>query len=480
MVHTIGSSFDTEVVQNLVLQGERWINEKKGLVELDFSGQRSSIFQVLERIEKWEVQGTEMLLGKIFDEIGFDKIGDKIFRKLVIGRLVYAASKLKTVDLLAQYNDYYLDVQSVYRYMDKLYNSQKELVQQISYEHTVKVLNQRPSIVFYDVTTLYFEVDQEDSLRKTGFSKEGRHQNPQIVLGLLVSLDGYPLAYEIFEGNKFEGHTMLPVVETFKNKYSLDKLVIIADSGLLSNANVEALQKEGYEYILGARIKSEKQPTRDLITKLGLGNGECQWVDNGPLRKLLVSYSEARAKKDKLNREKGLKKLQKQILSGKLTKANINNKGYNKYLRMEGSIQISIDLEKFKADGQWDGLKGYITNTNLSKEEIIESYGQLWKIEKAFRISKSDLKIRPIFHYRQRRIEAHICITFAAYKVYKELERQLKSLGSKLSPEKAIEIAKTVIAIHLTIPSTNEPVKKLLLLNDKQKSLFSLFNLTQI
>jgi len=217
-----------------------------------------------------------------------------------------------------------------------------------------------------------------------------------------------------------------------------------------------------------------------LITKLGLGNGECQWVDNGPLRKLLVSYSEARAKKDKLNREKGLKKLQKQILSGKLTKANINNKGYNKYLRMEGSIQISIDLEKFKADGQWDGLKGYITNTNLSKEEIIESYGQLWKIEKAFRISKSDLKIRPIFHYRQRRIEAHICITFAAYKVYKELERQLKSLGSKLSPEKAIEIAKTVIAIHLTIPSTNEPVKKLLLLNDKQKSLFSLFNLTQI
>jgi len=480
MARTIGSSADPETVQNLVLQGERWINDHKGVIELDFSGQRSSTLQVLERIDKWEVLGTEMLLGKIFDEIGFNKIGDEIFRKLVIGRLVYSASKLRTVDLLAQYNNYYLDVQSVYRYMDKLYNHQKEFVQQISYEHTVKVLNQTPSIVFYDVTTLYFEVDQEDSLRKTGFSKEGRHQNPQIVLGLLVSIDGYPLAYEIFEGNKFEGHTMLPVVEAFKNKYSLDRLVVIADSGLLSNANVEALQKEGYGYILGARIKNEKQPTKDLITKIGLGNGECQWVDNDPLKKLLVSYSEARAKKDKLNREKGLKKLQKRILSGKLTKAHINNKGYNKYLRMEGSIQVSIDLEKFEADSQWDGLKGYITNTSLSKEEVIENYGQLWKIEKAFRISKSDLKIRPVFHYRQRRIEAHICITFAAYKVYKELERQLKSLGSKLSPEKAIEIAKTVIAIHLTVPSTNEPVKKLLLLNDKQKDLFGLFNLTQI
>src|SRR5205807_1426213 len=127
----------------------------------------------------------------------------------------------------------------------------------------------KPSIVFYDVTTLYFEIDQEDNLRKTGFSKEGRHQNPQIVLGLLVSLDGYPLAYEIFEGNKFEGHTMLPVIEAFKLKYSLDKLVVIADSGLLSHANVEALQQEGYGYILGARIKNEKQPTRDGITKLG-------------------------------------------------------------------------------------------------------------------------------------------------------------------------------------------------------------------
>ena len=155
-----------------------------------------------------------------------------------------------------KYQNILVDVQTVYRYLDKLYNQQKELVQRISYQHTLTILHNSISIVFYDVTTLYFEVNNEDELRKTGFSKEGKHQHPQIVLGLLVSVDGYPLAYEIFEGNKFEGYTMLPVIDTFKKKYKLDQLVIIADSGLLSNENITELQTKGYQYILGARIKN--------------------------------------------------------------------------------------------------------------------------------------------------------------------------------------------------------------------------------
>jgi transposase len=129
--------------------------------------------------------------------------------------------------------------------MDKLYNKQKELVQQISYEHTLKVLAEQTHVVFYDVTTLYFEIDREDALRKTGFSKEGKHQNPQIVLGLLVSKNGYPFAYDIFEGNKFEGHTMLPVIDRFSKKYGISKLVVIADAGLLSKSNMEQIRTTG-------------------------------------------------------------------------------------------------------------------------------------------------------------------------------------------------------------------------------------------
>lgn len=150
-----------------------------------------------------------------------------------------------------------MDVQVIYRYLDKLYNTQKEQVQDISYRHTLKVLNHQISIVFYDVTTIYFEAESEDELRKTGFSKDGKHQHPQIVLGLLVSKGGYPLAYDIFEGNKFEGHTMLPIINAFKEKYKLHKLIIVADAGLLSKENISQLQKENYEYIWGQGLNQK-------------------------------------------------------------------------------------------------------------------------------------------------------------------------------------------------------------------------------
>ncbi|MCK5169824.1 MAG: transposase, partial [Bacteroidales bacterium] len=310
---------------------------------------------------------------------------------------------------------------------------------------------------------------------KRGFSKEGKHQNPQIVLGLLVSVGGYPLSYEIFEGNKFEGHTMLPIIDAFKNKYHLNKLVIIADSGLLSSQNIIELQEKGYEFILGARIKNEKQQIKDKILTLNLKSGESKIIEKEDSLKLIISHSDKRAKKDKHNRERGLQRLEKQIKSGKLTKSNINNRGYNKYLKMEGKVNISIDINKFEEDGQWDGLKGYVTNTNLSKESIIENYGHLWKIEKAFRISKHDLKIRPIYHRLQRRIEAHIAINFTSYKIYKELERQLKEKNADLSPEKAIEIAKTIYSIKINIPNTKESITRTLILNDEQKYLAELF-----
>src|SRR5690606_17521537 len=164
-------------------------------------------------------------------------------------------------------------------------------------------------------------IDDEDELRKTGFSKEGKHQHPQIVLGLLVSMDGYPLAYEIFEGNKFEGYTMLPVIEAFKSKYRLTKLIIIADSGLLSKDNVTALQTKGYEFILGARIKNENKAMKEKILNLKLKNGESEILPVTESNKLIISYSESRAKKDKSNRDRGLRKLEKSISSGRLTKS---------------------------------------------------------------------------------------------------------------------------------------------------------------
>lgn len=473
LIKTIGSSREPQEIEALVKEGHHYISKFGGQKTLDFSDEPSLYKSVFESISSHTEVGTQLLLGKIFDDIGFNVVEDDLFRRLVLSRLVYPASKMKTSDFLDRYRGVNYSVQQIYRYMDKFHSERKEFVQQISYQHTKRILGGKINIVFYDVTTLYFEIDREDDLRKAGFSKEGKHQNPQIVLGLLVSKNGYPLAYDIYEGNKFEGHTMLPVLDLFKEKYDLEQLIIIADSGLLSGANIEDLLSGGYEFILGARIKNEKRDIQQKILSLNLKNGESAIVDKDDL-KLIISYSDNRAKKDYENRRKGLLKLEKSIKTGKLTKSNINNRGYNKYLKLEGEIEITLDHQKFEADGAWDGLKGYLTNAKMSKDEIIENYGHLWQIEKAFRISKTDLKIRPIYHRLQHRIETHICISFVAYKIYKELERLLYEKQSHLSPEKAIEIAKSIYQIKAQ--TANAEVEHMLLITEEQKNLSQLFN----
>lgn len=475
VLKSFGSSGDERELETRVQKAQKWIAEYTGDQEFDFSNSNELIKSLLSSITQMNRVGFDLLLGRIFDEIGFNQIKDEIFRQLVLCRISYPRSKLKTTEYLYRYKQISWSEDQVYRYLDKLYNTQKEKAQELSYEHTLKLLNNHLSVVFYDVTTLYFEIDQEDELRKTGFSKEGRHQNPQIVLGLLVSQYGYPLAYDIFEGNKFEGHTMLPVIDAFKEKYKLQQLTIVADSGLLSKANIEDLQRKGYEFILGARIKNETEAIKKKILALNLENGQSAIIRKGDLR-LIVSYSDDRAKKDRHNRDKGLRKLEKQLETGRLTKANINNRGYNKFLKLEGEIKVAIDQEKLDLDRKWDGLKGYITNAKLDKNQVIENYGHLWQIEKAFRVAKHDLRIRPVYHHLQRRIEAHICISFVAYKIYKELERQLKANKAALSPEQAIEIAESIFEVQVTLPQNGQTIKKTLLLTEEQKYLASIFH----
>lgn len=479
VVKTVGSSRDAEQVKLLEVEGERYITSltKQSTINFEIENEQTVIDLFFKGINAIRLVGPELLLGKLFDEIGFNKIRGDLFRPLVITRLVYPVSKLKTTDYLFKHTGTQVDAERIYRYMDNLNSKYKEKAQQISYEHTLKILDNQISVVFYDVTTLYFEIDDEDDLRKTGFSKDGKHQHPQIVLGLLVSIDGYPLAYEIFEGNKFEGYTMLPVIEGFQKKYRLNKLIIIADAGLLSNDNLEELQQKKHQYIFGARIKNESNLIKEKILSLSLSDGQSVAIEKQPGQTLIVSYSAKRAHKDAANRKKGLEKLERNLAKGKLTKQHINNRGYNKYLKMEGAISITIDYEKYKTDNKWDGLKGYLTNTQMPKEEVIENYKQLWMIEKAFRISKTDLRIRPVYHYVRRRIEAHLCIAFCAYKVYKELDRQLKAKNAGLSPEKVIDILKTIYEITLTTPYSHQKYSRLYLPNEEQQSLLKLFDI---
>lgn len=194
---------------------------------------------------------------------------------------------------------------------------------------------------------------------------------------------------------------------------------------------------------------------------------------NGDTR-LIVSYSDNRAKKDAYNRQRGLKRLEKKIKSNRLTKSNINNRGYNKYLKMEGEVFVEIDYSKYEQDGVWDGLKGFITNSKLTNEEVITNYKNLWHIEQAFRMSKTDLRIRPIYHRLQQRIKAHVCIAFTAYSIYKELERVLYAEKSTLSLKKAAEITHNMYQLTYTLPESKHTKNRLLKMDDQQNELYQI------
>lgn len=432
---------------------------------------------IFEKIDAVRLLGPELLLGKIFDEIGFGQVPEQVFRHLVISRIMYPGSKLRTVRYLEEYQGASYNIDQLYRYLDKLHSKQKELVERISFEHTREVLGGTLAVVFYDVTTLYFEAEQEDELRIAGFSKDGKNSHPQILLGLLVSAGGYPLAYDIFQGNTFEGHTMMGILERFQTKYDLKELVVVADAGLLSQRNIAELTKAGHQYILGARLRAEKTPVKHAILALELTHGQSKVIHKEDGTRLIVNCSAARMKKDEHNRARGLAKLQAAMAKGKLTKAHINNRGYNKYLKMTGQVTITIDQEKFDQDRQWDGLKGYVTNTSLEPQELIDRYKDLWRIEKAFRMSKTDLRIRPIYHRRQRRIEAHLCICFAAYKLYKELERQLLHKQSNITIERTVECLKTIYGITIKHPASARTKTMLFHKHPDQARLVQLFGM---
>ena len=250
---------------------------------------------------------------QVYCNIGFDLLGDKILKALAIARVCEPRSKLATVDYMRRYwgEDYHY--QQVYRYLDTLYSSRKMEVLKISVEHTRKILGGVITVAFYDVTTLYFESFKEDNLRAPGFSKDGKTAETQVVLGLLVSQNGYPLSYSLFNGAQFEGRTMIPLVDDFIQRYDINDFVLVADSGLISKNNIELLRKAGYKYIIGARIKNEVQSIRTWIAGLPKHDSQIYERRKANGDRLIVNYTDKRADKDQFNRDRGVKRLQQEI-----------------------------------------------------------------------------------------------------------------------------------------------------------------------
>jgi len=481
VIKTIGSSSNPEEIERYVVEARNSIHYPTNQLPLfsTLSEIDQGIKNFVESISNLQVRtiGPELIFGTLFDRIGFNVVADELFRHITIARLSYPTSKLKTVDYLYRYRGIKISVDTIYRFLDKLAGTHKETVEKVAFEYTKKQLK-KISVIFYDMTTLYFEAEDEDDLRKIGFSKDGKFQKPQIMLGLLVGQQGYPIGYDIFKGNTFEGHTLLPILEGFQAKHGFNKPIVIADAALLSKKNLEDLSQENYEFIIGARIKNETVEIKNKILEQteGIKDGEGIVIKRADGTRLIVSFSDKRKKKDTYNRERGLSKLRERVKSGRLTKESINNRGYNKFLTLKGSVEVEIDENKVEQDQRFDGLKGYITNTKLSPERIVENYRHLWQIEKAFRISKTDLKIRPIRHRLRQRIEAHISIAFVAYTIYKELERLLCKHKAGFSPQRAAELTHNMYEIEYVLPHSQRKEKTLLKMDEEQQILHRIVN----
>ena len=477
---TIGISKNEVEINQLVQQGEEWISTYYGTRDIFKEQERIEeenklINYFISNVENVLLNGTQILLDHVFQLIGFDQIGDDILKHLVTARISQPSSKAATVEYLKSYFDEDVELHNIYRYLDKLHKTQQELVQQISVEHTRKILGGKIGLVFYDVTTLYFETDEGDGFREKGWSKDGKHNLPQVVLGLLVSKDGYPLSYSLFNGSQYEARTMIPIVEDFVNRFELKDFVVVADSGLMNKKNLALLETGGYKYIIGARIKNESERIKQWILSLEKQKGLFHETKKDNTR-LIIGYTDERARKDRYNRDKGIKRLRSAYKSGTITKKDINKRGYNKFLELSENVTVKISEDRIRDDEKWDGLKGYITNTHLPADEVCKQYNELWVIERAYRITKGTLEMRPMFHFTPKRIEAHVCICFVAYKVYKELERILKISDINLSVDKVLSIAKTITTIKIRLPSSGTIKTKTMLLTPKHKSISMLFD----
>ena len=331
VVCSLGAASEEWKIQCLEAKGRQYVKEHSH-PELPLFGQ--GIDERLEELvsglgnSQVQVIGPEVIYGKLYDEIGYGAVGSRMFRHLVVCRLFNPGSKLKTIDYLARYLGESYSPDQIYRFLDNLCHRKgkasdepdiKSLVERISFEKTRRECGGRVEVVFYDMTTLYFEASDEDDLRICGFSKEGRHRNPQIFLGLLVAMGGNPIGYEIFEGNIHESNTLIPMVESLAHRFGFDHPVVIADAGLLSKTNIDALDEAGYQYILGDRPKNDSAEVKNKILSMNLKDGQVRSFKRKDGRRVVVSMSDKRAKNDAKNRRNGLKRLEKKLGAGRLT-----------------------------------------------------------------------------------------------------------------------------------------------------------------
>lgn len=380
-------------------------------------------------------EGIVDVFGKLYDDLKFNTlfkgrfadINNAILKSCVLARLANPSSKYRTSELLEQDFAIKLPVDKIYRMMTNLEEMSAD-VKNIIRSSTLTLLNNNVNILFFDVTTLYFESFTEDELRSFGFSKDCKFKETQIVFSLITTRDGLPITYQVFPGKTQEMQTLIPVLQSLKKEYNINEINFAADRGMFCSKNLDLLEAEKTKYVVAAKLKSMDKKTKEEILSINHNNEKNSFqlkeieYDG---RRLVVMYCPLRAQKDKKDRERLLERMNKKLDSdGKVEVSKlINNNGTKKYLKFDKSNKktASLNEDKIKLEEQWDGIAGYVTNSTDPALEVISNYRRLWEIEESFRINKHDLKVRPIFHHDSKKIMAHMDICLLAYALARQL-----------------------------------------------------------
>jgi transposase len=332
-------------------------------------------------------------------------------------RIVEPSSKLHSIALLKEYFGKQYGKTVMYEKLAKM-KLLREEAERYAVLYARKYLSFDFSLVFYDVTTLYFESFKEDEehFKKSGFSKDNKSNQPQIVIGLIVTKEGFPVSYDIFEGNTFEGKTFIPTICKFRDTYQVKNLTVVADAAMISLPNVESLIAKNLSYIVGARVANlKKDQIREISTQLNQTDKASMRIET-ERGLLLCDFSLKRYQKDKRETEKQIAKAKKLLLEKNVLKRT-------KFIKNIKETEQTLNTELVEKTKMLLGIKGYYTNlTDTDNSTIISHYHNLWHVEKAFRIAKSDLEARPIFHHKKESIEVHILIVFISLCIAKSIE----------------------------------------------------------
>lgn len=387
------------------------------------------------REEQRIIDGFQDVFGKLYSDLNLDcilsgtkkdKQWNRILKQCIISRIANPGSKKQTASFLEQDFGIRIPLEKIYRMMDHVF-SHEDKIKKIIGTSTLSLFKEKVDVLFFDVTTLYFESFEPDELRHSGFSKDCKFKETQVVLVLVATTKGLPITYKLFPGNMYEGHTLLDMIRELKCTYSVSNAILVADRAMFNNDNLDLMDKEGITYIVAAKLKTLPKTIKTKILddnyKATVTNEQLYWLKelSYQSRRLIVSYSNSRAKKDFRDRQRLIDRLMKKVKDNKVKLSElIPNYGTKKYIQITDKT-ASVNTNKIADDAKWDGLHGIISNAQEKTiEELLSRYHGLWQIEEAFRVNKHDLKMRPIYHWTPNRIRAHISICFLSYTLLKQ------------------------------------------------------------